>query len=107
MRDHISGIIADRLADQLLANQPVAWGPLVMSADGITPTRGKYKNQLIPYDQISRTGAARGWFSLFRKGDKRGFISMQFASHNFWPCLALFQRMVIAAQPQPAGSEGA
>lgn len=102
LRDHISTIIADHLGDTLLRNEPVTWGPATLHHDGLVPRRGKYKRQLIPYAQIDRQSAASGWYSLFRKGDKRRFLAMPMATANFWPCLALFSRMVAVSQPSAA-----
>ena len=45
MRDRISRVIAERLADDLLNSLPVRWGPLSMTATAVTPNRGKHKGQ--------------------------------------------------------------
>jgi hypothetical protein len=111
MRQHISTIIADRLGTELLSDRPVRWAHLTMTADALIPSRGRYKRQPIPYSQIERITVSRGWFSLFRKGDKKSFASIFAAAPNSWPCLALLQRMVDAAHHEqaavPAGGVGA
>ena len=98
MRDRISRVIAERLADDLLNSLPVRWGPLSMTATAVTPNRGKHKGQAVPFLEIDREGEGAGLFTLFRVGDKRGFITIHMSDPNFWPCFMLYRRMMVASR---------
>ena len=48
---------------------------------------------MVPYSHIDRVGAKAGWFSLFRLGDRKGFVLLPMAAENFWPGAALLGQL--------------
>jgi|GEM_PF-4795246 len=104
IRDLVSESVADRLGDKLLARETIPWGGVgYISDQGFTPRRGKYKGELVPFQEIDRESANEGVFSLYRAGDDRPFVSVQMAAPNFWPGVALLHRMIGVSAPE--GSE--
>lgn len=103
VRDMVAEVIADRLADKLLAGETVQWaGAATMSEQGLTPNRGKYKKTLVPYTEIDRESAKEGSFFLYRRGDERSFVTVPMAVTNFWPGMVLLHRMIGANPPEGA-----
>ncbi|HYE61535.1 MAG TPA: DUF6585 family protein [Phycisphaerales bacterium] len=103
VRDMVAEIIADRMADRLLAGESIQWCSAgTLSDQGLTPRRGKYKGERVPYTDIDRESAKEGSFFLYRAGDERSFLTVAMAAPNFWPGVVLLHRMIGASQPEGA-----
>jgi hypothetical protein len=96
VRKHVAAPVADRLAKRLFDGQLVRWGPLVMTSSGLVARRGRYAGREVPYADINKQGSVDGRLSLFRRGDEKAFVTISMNSRDFWPCLALFGRLIDA-----------
>jgi hypothetical protein len=103
VRSVIAGFVADRMQERLLDGATFDWcGGGSISPDGITPRRGKFKNQLVPWTEIDRQSAQKGFFYLFRRGEDKSFAGAAVNAKDFWPYLELIARMVRAQSPGAA-----
>lgn len=107
VRDTLSNLIADRMADTLLAGSPIPWtSGALLTATGLAPCRGRFKGQTIPYRDIARTASAQGSFTIYRANERRRIAVLNPDEPNFLPGLILFKRLceMSAATSQSAAA---
>ncbi|MEM7454344.1 MAG: hypothetical protein AAF456_08305 [Planctomycetota bacterium] len=90
MRDHISGVIASKMAEMLTNNQPVQWTKnLRFAPDGIeyrpAGFLGRKDAVLLPFDQIHGFDIQQGFFMIWEHGKKKPVISEAISEDNFFP----------------------
>jgi len=99
--------MCDTFAEQLLTGTPVEWcGVAELTPEGVRPTRGRLRNQLIPYAEFVSQEVRNRTYGLFREGDKRACISIQMNAENFQPAYLLFLRLASmqeVEEPTPSG----
>ncbi len=102
IKDDLEGIrhaigeqMADVFIERMLKGEPLNWCDRArLTPDGLTPSRGKAKGQLLTYAQIERQAIQSGTLTLFRQQDKRrGFLAIPCAGTNFWPAYVVFLRL--------------
>jgi hypothetical protein len=104
VRDHVSQLIASRMAQQLTGGRAVIWTDglrflpegLEYSAKGIF---GRKPPILIPYSQIHGCDAETGTFYLWMYGKKKPVAKESVARPNFFPGYLLLARL-LAARPE-------
>lgn len=95
--DAIKFIIAEHVADKWLAEfdagRPVLWQTLELSSRGIVPQRGKFKDELIMYQQVVMLPLGAGNFGFSRVGEKKHFAIIAMRDENFWAWMSLLERL--------------
>jgi hypothetical protein len=108
LRMVIANSVADAYAARMETQGSVNWSKVAtLSPAGLTPRSGKRKGVCVSFDQIVGSSMQHGFFHLFASGDKRSFADFSVNEADFWPCLALFERLhEVATQPEATeGSE--
>ena len=90
LRDHISGVLAARMAELLSQNQPVQWTKnLRFMPEGIeyrpAGFLGRKDAVLLPFDQIHGFDIQQGFFMIWEKEKKKPVISEAISEDNFFP----------------------
>lgn len=94
VKDLICRAMVDSLQDDLLDGRSIEWcGAASLSAEGLTPFRGRRKKQLIPFASIDRQSMDAGSLSLLHAGEQKPFVTLSINAMNFWPCYHLFLQM--------------
>lgn len=101
IRDVVAAHVANRLMDQIARGEPVVWaGCATITADGITPTRGRRKGQLVPWSQFAGLSMDKGTLHLFATGDKKSFLDVVVGAGNVFPVIELIGTMTGGGQDQ-------
>jgi hypothetical protein len=103
LRDHISHLIADRLAAQFASGRTVAWTDgLRFFPEGLEYRAagffGRKPPVVIPYSQIFGYDTNQGMFWLWVHGRKKPVVKENMALPNFFPGYIFLLRM-LAARP--------
>jgi hypothetical protein len=106
VRDHVSQLIAERMAQQLALGRAVIWTDglrflpegLEYRAKGLF---GRKPPVMFPYSQIHGCDADAGTFHLWIYGQKKPVAKESVARPNFYPGYLLLAR-VLAARPATA-----
>ncbi len=90
LRDHISQVIAARMADDLSKWGQVAWTPnLTFRTEGIEfrPAGwfGRKEPELLPWEQLAGFDIEQGVFHLWRAGQDKSIVQEQVSVANFFP----------------------
>ncbi|MBX3403524.1 MAG: hypothetical protein KF699_08960 [Phycisphaeraceae bacterium] len=94
VRAIIAARMGETMADAILSGSVVPWGDAAMlTAEGLTPTRGRLKGSLLPYSAITREGLNDDQFALFLDDDDRPIAVFSMNAVNFAPCCAAFHAL--------------
>lgn len=87
VRDHISKIIAMRMAESLNQGEPVKWTPhLWLLPTGIRfPHAGSGQPRTLSFDQVDRYDFKEGVFYLWKRGTQEPAIAESMSEPNFFP----------------------
>jgi hypothetical protein len=102
LREHVAGVIAQRLYERLAHESEVAWtGSVRLSAKGIRfPRRkllGKGPETFAEYADL-RYSIDSGTFHLFTPGEKSSVLDLSCSAENFYPGFVLLGRLASEAE---------
>jgi len=102
LREHVAGVIAERLHERLAHEAEVTWtGSVRLSPKGIRfPRRkllGKGPETFAEYADL-RYSIDSGTFHLFTPGEKSSVLDLSCSVENFYPGFALLSRLASEAQ---------
>lgn len=106
LRDRITGILVQRLAQELAASGRVVWTPLMtLTKEGVEYKRMDWKagekSEYLAFADVDRTELANGDFVLYREGEKKPPFQCSQSGPNFYPGYVLF----LDAHRQATGPE--
>jgi hypothetical protein len=98
LRDHISKVIAGRMARELNAGQPVAWTPnLRFVPEGLEyrPSGffGRKEPFILPYREIANFELQQGMFHVWKPGATKSVVQEPVSQPNFFPGFFLLLSM--------------
>jgi hypothetical protein len=98
LRDHISKVIAGRMARELNAGQPVAWTPnLRFVPEGLEfrPSGffGRKEPFVLPYHEIANFELQQGVFHVWKRGGTKSVVQEPVSQPNFFPGFFLLLSM--------------
>ncbi len=80
--------IADRLEAELAAGHAVPWTPaLVMTAEGVRARRGRYRDEVLRWDELEGASVEGGRCRVFARSDPRPMALIPCNARDFWPGL--------------------
>lgn len=99
LRDHISKVIAGRMADELSEGREVAWTQnLTFRPDGLAyrPAGflGRKEPVMLPWEQFGGFDIQKGVFYLWQKGNDKSVTQEQVSQANFFPGFYLLLSMM-------------
>jgi hypothetical protein len=102
--NHISGVIAARMANDLAEGRTVAWTPnMTFRPDGIEyrPSGwiGRKDPVLLPYEQVHGFDMQQGTFYIWSKGEKNAVMQESVSEPNFFPGYFLLVRLFTPDEP--------
>ena len=94
VRAIIAARMGDTMARSVLSGSVVPWGDTAkLTAEGLIPTRGKFKGTPLPYSAVTREGLNDDQFALFLDDDDRPVAVFSINAANFAPCCAAFHTL--------------
>ncbi len=103
VRDAIASYIATKMLDQIRIQGSVPWcNSIRISAEGLTPTRGRRRGSLITWQSIVRADCVDQKFRLFEKDSDKPVLTLSCNARNFYPgleILASYKRIGGIAPP--------
>lgn len=90
VRDVVAAYIAARMTDAIARREAVEWpGCAVITADALTPLRGRRKGQPLAWNQFAGMSIEKGVLHLFAHGDTKSFLDVVVGAWNVFPCMEL------------------
>ncbi len=107
LREHVSRVVATTLEKLLERSEWVAWsGAVQLTREGIRYRKAKLIGQgeqaFIGYESV-RYAISEGTLHVFGPGSDKAVFTLPCASHNFFPGLALMERLASKKVQQQAG----
>ncbi|MBX3390271.1 MAG: phage holin family protein [Phycisphaeraceae bacterium] len=94
VREAIEIHVAERIEKELAERGRFEWCKSAeVSRDGITPKRGKRKQTLVRWSELSQVWMHNGHMHIAAAGEKKSFIAVPSAGVNFFPCARVFARL--------------
>lgn len=111
IQEHISGVIAGHMANDLAEDRPVQWTPnLRLLPDGIehTPSGilGRKAPVTIPFGDVANFELDQGVFHLWTRDNEKSVIQENVSEPNFFPGFHLLQRVFAPDEEEEEGEEG-
>lgn len=95
VRNVIAAHVAGRMTDAIARGESVDWaGNAVLSAEGITPSRGARKRMLVAWERVSGLAIENGMMRIYEDGGTKSFLDVAVGGWNVFPALELIATMV-------------
>jgi len=112
LREHVSRVVAGRLAQRFAAGEPVSWTKnLRLLPDGIEHRAGGFFSSKQPvlyrFEDITGFDIQEGYFHLWVAGKKKSVVQEPCSAPNFYPGFQLLLTLVRPSADQPGEAAAA
>jgi hypothetical protein len=103
IRAVVSQYVAARMTEALARGQGVPWpGIATISAQGLTPSRGRKKGVLVPWDQFAGMTLDKGVLHLFARSEQKSFLDIVAGAVNVYPAMEVIAGITDSGRPPAA-----